>query len=138
MGRTEKKGGFATELPDITKVAIARGSRKDISIINTDHEAHSPINAIRAEESEGGVKDNLNPVIVAYNGSHYESLEPVGTTDSKRAKELIESYIKGQYKLKQSDIKIMTNIQQPKTQINTTIHNKLTAKVTIRGEYYIY
>ena len=58
----------------IAMIAISRGCRKYILIINTDTTAHSSICAIRAEEYTGGVRDNTNPVIVVYNGNHYESL----------------------------------------------------------------
>ena len=80
----KKTGVFLTELADITMVAIARGSKKDILKINTHHKADSPIYAIRAEEYEGRIRDISNQLIVDYDGSHYESLEPIGNTDSKR------------------------------------------------------
>ena len=98
-------GTYATELSDLAMVAIARGCHKDILIFNTDKEAHSPIYTIRAEEYDGGIRDNINPVILAYNVHHYESLAPKTNEDCIRSLKLVESYKKGEYKLGQSDIK---------------------------------
>ena len=46
-------GPYAAELADITMEALARGSKKDILMININHRAHSPIYVIRAEEYDG-------------------------------------------------------------------------------------
>ena len=85
-------------------VAIARGCHKDILVFNTTEEAHSPIYAIRAEEYTGGKRDNINPVIVAYNGHHYESIEPMTNEDCLRSIRLVESYKKEEYPLEKKDI----------------------------------
>ena len=59
--------------------------------MNTNHLAHSPIYVIRAKEYERGERNNQNPVIIAYNSSHYESLETIDDNDNNRAIELVES-----------------------------------------------
>ena len=110
----KRPGIFDSELSYITMVAIARGSHKDILIVNIDHNAHSSIYVVRAEEYEGGERNNPNPVILAYNSSHYE---------------LVKSYKKGTYKINQDDLEIMTNIRRPGAQIDTTIQTRLIPKV---------
>ena len=64
---------------------------------------------MRAKEYTRGTTDNINPVIVAYNGNHYESLIPIENKDCIRSIELVESYRKGTYNLGQSDISKMTS-----------------------------
>ena len=86
-------------------MAIARGCHKDILVFNTAKEAHSPIYTIRAEEYKGGKRDNINPVIVAYNGHHYESLVPMTNEDCIRSINLVEWYKNGEYKLGKSQLK---------------------------------
>ena len=50
-------------------------------MINAHSTAHSPIYTIRAEEYNGGIRDNINHVIVAYNGNQYGSSTPVENKD---------------------------------------------------------
>ena len=64
---------------------------KDFLIFNTSRSAHRPIYTVRAEEYRGGKRDNMNPVIVAYNGHHYESPTPRGEKDCLRSIQLILS-----------------------------------------------
>ena len=89
-------------------VAIARGCHKDILILNS---AHSQIYTIRAEEYRGGKRDNVNPVIVAYNGHHYESLIPMRKEDCLRSIKLISSFKNGEYNLGPEENPRLTDIE---------------------------
>ena len=63
---------------------------------------------IRAEEYPGGKRDNPNLIILAYNGSHYESLDTCANEDDIKAINLAKSIKKGEYNLTQSDIQQMS------------------------------
>ena len=69
---------------------------------------------IRAEEYPRGKRDNSNPVILAYNVSHYEWLDTcINNEDDKKAINLVESVSKGEYNLTQSDIQQMSRTRWP-------------------------
>ena len=58
----------------------------DILIINTNAEiSMSPIETVNADQYEGGYRTNINPIILAYIGSHYDSLETLSPDDDKKA-----------------------------------------------------
>ena len=86
---------------------------------------HSPIYAIRAEEYIRGIRDSDIPVIVTYNGNHFESLEPKTEADSLRSIELIKDFSKGDYNLNTTAISRLTNTV--KTEKNTK------GKIVLRG-----
>ena len=77
METTKEPGTYSTEISDLSLIAIARGCHKVILVFNMTEEAQSPIYVIRT-------RDNINPVIVAYNGYHYESIEPMTNIDRLR------------------------------------------------------
>ena len=104
----KQPGTYMTEISDLSLIAIARGCHKDILVFNTTEKAHSPIYVIRAEEYTGGIRNNINPVIVAYNGYHYESIEPMTDADRLRSVRLVESYKNGEYPMEKKDIKSLT------------------------------
>ena len=111
-----------------------KGIKKNLLIFNTNHNiSHNPIYVIRAEEYPGGKRDKPNPVILAYNGSAYESLDTCTSEDDTKAIKLVETVRKGEYNLKHSDIKQMTRIQRGKKDISISIESTTTAKVTKRG-----
>ena len=65
LNTLKKQGIYETELADIAIIAVARAIHKDILVFNTDAEQ-----SISPEEYEGGTRNNLNPIILAYDGSH--------------------------------------------------------------------
>ena len=97
-------GTYTTDISDLAMVAIARGCQKDILIFNTSAEAHGPIYVIRAGEYKGGLRNEITPVTIAYNGNHYESIEPLTETDRLRSISLVESYKNGDYTMNQKDV----------------------------------
>ena len=106
----KRPGTYTTEISDLALVAIARGCHKDILIFNTSVEAHGPIYVIRAGEYTGGIRNEITPVTVAYNGYHYESIEPITETDRLRSISLVENYKNGDYTMEQNDIRRLTEL----------------------------
>ena len=78
---------YETELGDIALVAASRAIHMDILIFNTNKDISiSPIEIVCADHYEGGVRSNSNPIILAYNGIHFESLETLSPVDDKISK----------------------------------------------------
>merc|ERR1711892_540001 len=72
----------------------------------------APITLIRAEEFEGGVLIDNNPLLLAYDSVHFESIEPISRRDELRAIELADWIQTGKYKLTFRDTQKMTKISQ--------------------------
>ena len=62
--------------------------------------------------TRGGSRTKINPIILAYNGSHYESLETLSIEDDKKAIDLVHLLKTKGYKLKKRDIAIMARISK--------------------------
>ena len=106
---------FETELGDIALVAAARAIHKDILVFNTNkHISISPIKIICADHYEGGYRNNENPILLAYNGIHFESLETMNTEDDKKAIELVKLKKTNGFILDKTHIEVMTRISQTK------------------------
>ena len=74
--KLNQPGTYETELADTVIIAVARSIHKDIQVFNTNNTlSNSTIYVIDAEEYQGGIGYNSNSIILAYNGSHYESLD---------------------------------------------------------------
>ena len=77
---------YETELGDIALVAVSRAIHMDILIFNTNADISiSPVEIVSADQFEGGFRININPIILAYNGIHFESLETLSPEDDKTA-----------------------------------------------------
>ena len=88
---------------DIVVNGIARGSKKNLLIFNTSLRAASPIYAIEATEFGGSI-DSPIPVVLAYNGFHYESMHPISESDIASTMRLFDMYIAGEYGFRRQDI----------------------------------
>ena len=95
---------------------------------------NSPIYVIDAEEYQGKIRNNVNPIILGYNGSHYESLDTCSEEDNIKAMNLVESVKLGEYKLEQKDMQHITRITRIKRSINISKGNTSKAKVN-KGEH---
>ena len=51
----------------------------------------SLIYAINAEQYQWGTRNNLNPIILAYNGAQFESMDTSSDEDDTKAIDLVES-----------------------------------------------
>ena len=98
----------------------------------------TPIYTINAEEFEGGTKNNLNPIILAYDSSHYESLDTISEKYDTKAIDLVHSVKVGDYTLAKEDIpnikRISKNTQKnprerPRSKKwNITTHTNMNAR----------
>ena len=79
---------------DLMIIAVAHYIRKNILIINTE-QGSAPVTVILGD-SLGAPLDSEYPVLVAYSGSHYESLIPVLDRDEAMARKIILKYIRGE------------------------------------------
>ena len=79
---------------DLMIIALAHHIRKNILIINTE-QGSAPVTVILGD-SLGAPLDSEHPVLVAYSGSHYESLIPILDRDEARARNIILKYIRGE------------------------------------------
>ena len=70
----------------------------------------APITLICAEEYSGGLLGDKNPLLLAYDTIHYESLETISQRDKIRALELVQLIKSGQYTLNNSHVQEMTKI----------------------------
>ena len=75
-----------------------------ILIFNTDINSTNDPVVVVSPETFGGERDSDLPVIVAYNGHHYESLEPCDADSNAATKVLCEKYKNGEYPFKRADI----------------------------------
>ena len=81
---------------DFLIYAVARGSRKNILIFNTHSEAGIQINCVNGNQFNGSI-DTDCPVVLGYDGLHYESLHTISDTDIERTKLLVSQYMNGSY-----------------------------------------
>ena len=104
----------------------ARTLKRNILVFNTNTKTGAaPITLIRAETYEGGVLINNNPLLIANNSVHFESLETISCQDELRAIELAEWIETGQYKLTHENTQKMTVItknNQQKLGVKTIPH----------------
>ena len=104
---------YETDLGDFCLIFAARALKRNILIFNsTKKTGAAPITLIRAEEYEGGVLIDNNPLLIAYDSVHFESIEPISRRDELRAIELAEWIKTGKYKLTHKDTQKMTIISQ--------------------------
>ena len=72
----------------------------------------------------------MNPIILAYNGSHFESLDTISEEDDTKAIDLVESVKLGEYTLAKKDIQNIMRITKTKQKENRiTIEPTRKAKV---------
>ena len=102
---------YETDLGDFCLIFAARALKRNILIFNTNTKTGAPpIDLIRAEEYEGGVLIDNNPLVIAYDSVHFESVEPISRSDELRAIELAEWIKTKQYKLTHKHTQKMTII----------------------------
>ena len=102
---------YETELGDLCIMFAARALKRNILIFNTNVKTGAaPITLIRAETYEGGVVIDNNPLLIAYDSVHFESVKPISRSDELRAIELAEWIETKQYQLTHKDTQKMTVI----------------------------
>ena len=98
---------------DLMIFGIACGVRKIILIFNTSLDSpHDPIYV--CDPRKFGIEPNTSvPVLLAYDLSHYESLHPLTTEDTKKTCDLVDQYISGSYPFGRNDFEFLLNTDEP-------------------------
>ena len=100
---------------------IAHSLKKDILIINTpwkktNASAHGPINEVYANGIDASNKKRTKtPIVLAYNGDHFESLIPSSDEDIEKTAQLVEAFKTGKYEIPES-LKNLFNFNRILTQ----------------------
>ena len=96
---------------DLMIPGIACGLRKFILIFNTNPDTpHDPIYVV--DPSNFNVMaDSEIPVVLAYNMSHYESMEPCSDADVNATIDLARAYKDGRYRFTRQDIPRLISLQ---------------------------
>ena len=114
---------------DLILAGIACGLRKLILIFNTNPDTpHDPIYVVDPTNFNV-MPDSDIPVVVAYNMSHYESMEPCSEADISATIDLVKAYKEGRYRYTRQDITrlISTDIADiDKTHGNKSVTQKPT------------
>ena len=90
------------------------------------------MNFIGAKYYEGGQLTDINPVLMGYNGTHFESLETMSREDDKRAIELVNLVKSNNYKLNNTHIQSMARISHNKPAATKETADKVKVNT---GEY---
>ena len=94
---------------DLMLPGIACGVRKILLIFNTNPDTpHDPIYVVDPSEFHVSPDTNI-PVLLAYNMSHYESMEPLTDIDTQKSIDLVKEYQNGRYRYKKEDLPILLN-----------------------------
>ena len=88
---------------DLVMHGIAMGCRKNILIFNTTTAAGYPVYTVEASQFGGSINSPI-PVVLAYNGNHYESMHPVTEQDITKTMHLFDTIIRGEYGFQRQDI----------------------------------
>ena len=74
----KKNGAWDQAIGDVMPFCIAFATKKRILILHTYEGAEVPLSIVEPERF-GALRDVDIPICLAYSGSHYESMHPVGT-----------------------------------------------------------
>jgi len=90
---------------DMAIISCATSLKKDILVINTPWKmhkafAHDPVSVISANQFDPSNQKSTDvPIVLAYNGNHFESLIPSSEEDVLKTVELVRKYKTGEYKI---------------------------------------
>ena len=109
---------------DLMLPGIACGVRKILLIFNTNLSTpHDPIYVV--DPSQFNVSPDTNiPIILAYNMSHYESMEPLTEQDTQKSIDLVKEYQNGRYRYKKEDLPNLLTIDTTRPNDYTDDANK--------------
>ena len=114
--------------------AIARGTKKQLLIFFTRVESPVPVIVVTPEEY-GVEHDSDIPVILAYDGSHYEGMIPCQPSDVEKTKNLVREVLDQTYPYQKSDIPRLispwTNTERSKRNRQLNPENYIKQKETI-------
>merc|ERR1711954_65168 len=118
---------------DLMVPGIACGVRKYLLIFNTNvNTPHDPIYIVNPADYNVPPDTDI-PVVLAYNMSHYESMEPRSETDVRMTINLVKQYLEGRYRYRNHDLQYLISTQALRKEdalFNNTEMNNLTRIVT--------
>ena len=95
---------------DLMLAAIACGIKKFLLIFNTNLDSpHDPIYVVNPYIFNVQPDSDI-PIVLAYNMSHYESMEPYSTSDTQETVLLAKKYIDGKYQFGKKDIPYLLSL----------------------------
>ena len=96
---------------DLMLPGIACGVRKYLLIFNTNiNTPHDPIYVV--DPSNFNVTpDTQIPVVLSYNMSHYESMEPCTEIDLQMTIAIVKNYLSGRYRYRKQDLPYLISSQ---------------------------
>ena len=105
---------------DLMLPGIACGVKKILLIFNTNLESpHDPIYVVDPRQFNVNPDTEL-PIVLAYNLSHYESMNPCTEADNNLTAALVKEYCEGRYKYSRTDLPFfLTTIASEGQQIRT-------------------
>ena len=96
---------------DLLLPAIAVGVHKYILVFNTHEQTpHDPISVISPLDF-GGYVNSQDPIVIAYNQVHFESLHPSSEVDLEKSRNLVKVYIEGEYSFTRADMQYLVDLE---------------------------
>ena len=109
---------------DLMLPGIACGVKKILLIFNTNLDApHDPIYVVDPRQFDIQ-PDTEIPIVLAYNMSHYESMEPCTEADNQLTAVLVKDYSEGRYKYSKKDLPLFLEIKANEGQQSSGIEAK--------------
>ena len=93
---------YENSLYDFILPMMAKWIKKDIFVIYTSDRNSDQIGVVTASKLGGNEADSRIPVILAYDGSHFEGLVPSTPGDIQKSIALKEDYLSGTYSTSES------------------------------------
>ena len=98
---------YECPLGDFVLPAIAHCTRKDVLIFNTSLKGSwDPIYVVQSSEMGNRQANTEIPVLLAYDGVHYEGLVPDTLEDQEKTVILKKTYLSGDYAVQKKDIPV--------------------------------
>ena len=108
---------YECDFGDFVPHAIAHCIQKDILIFNSHICVNrDPIYVVEASKLDNRTANTPIPIILAYNGVHYESLLPMKEEDIEKSIALKIQYINNQYTFTKNDIPVFQSLQENQAQ----------------------
>ena len=123
-------------LADLMLPGITLALRKNILIFNTNATklGSSPITVLLAS-TFGGNADTDIPIVLAYNGAHYEGMVPKEEVDILRTVRLMEEFTQERYTTTVKDIPVLSDqLSQSRTPLNDDNSAEPIRNVTVEME----
>jgi hypothetical protein len=106
-------GGWDYQLGDLIIPGVAFTTNKNILIFHTSPGTGNSATSVILASQLGGQADTEVPIVLAYSGSHYEGMVPVGEEDVVRTVKLVEQHRLATYNTTIWDIPVLRDQVMP-------------------------